>query len=566
MENLRVKNLSFWYPEREIPSIQNIDIKINQGEFILIVGPSGCGKSTLLRILNRGNPDFSGGRVKGEVTLDSRNVREFSREEIVRRVGMVYQHPEKQIVLQNVEREIAFGLENLNIHKNKMRRNVSEMISLFGLRGIMDKQTNEISGGEKQRVALASVVAMDPDIILFDEPISQLDPISSEEVLNSIKRLNKDFGKTIILVEQRIDRCFDMADRIYFMDKGKIVGVGTPDNIPEHIEERFHIPNISYIFKQAGFKNPPINVKGGRALMNELGCKGSKSEEKYGQNHDENPHNFIRGLRKLIHREEYDKSTVSVEIRKVNFSYDTNKRTLKDINLTIGKGEVLAVMGENGAGKSTLFKVVTGLVPTFKGEVRINGNSIRDMDLKEKIKNVGYLSQNPNDYFGRTTVFEEVAYTLRNMGEYDEKRVLHVLEFMNIEHLREYNPRDLSGGEKQRVAIAATMVGNPDILIFDEPTRGMDSVAKENLGNIMRELSLKGKTIILITHDSDFAGDYSDRTILMFRGEIIVEGESEEVLFDSIYYSPQVAKLFKNVGSVVKSEEGIERLRNAYEK
>ncbi|MDF2674465.1 MAG: cobalt transport ATP-binding protein, partial [Clostridiales bacterium] len=209
MEIIGAESASYWYPEKNEPALDNINLSINEGEFVLVVGPSGCGKSTLLRMLNRIVPDYYGGKLKGSVLLNNKNIREYNKKDIIEKVGMVYQHPEKQIVMQDVEREIAFGLENLNTPLNKMKRNVAEVISFLNLGHIKDKSTQEISGGEKQRIAIASVMAMDPDIMLFDEPTSQLDPIASEEVLSFIKRLNRDTGKTIVLVEQRLDRCFD---------------------------------------------------------------------------------------------------------------------------------------------------------------------------------------------------------------------------------------------------------------------------------------------------------------------------------------------------------------------
>ncbi|BDR63637.1 ABC transporter ATP-binding protein [Clostridium tetani] len=536
MEIININNLTFNYPDSKQSAIKNINLTVNEGEFILIVGPSGCGKSTLIRLLNRVVPDYYGGTIEGEVSISGRNIEFLDKKQVIENVGMVYQHPEKQIVLQDVEREIAFGLENFNTDINTMKRNVSEVISLLGLNKIRDKQTTEISGGEKQRVAIASVVSMDPQIIAFDEPISQLDPISAEEVLNSIKRLNRDLGKTIILVEQRLDKCFHMADRIIFMENGEIIGQGTPKNIPENIVNKYHLPTITYIFKEAGLQTLPITVKEGRDIIRNNKFQDLKEDD-------------------LKFKE------VVMEIEKLNFEYERGYKILKDLSFKLHRGEIMTVMGENGAGKSTLFKIIAGMIDKYKGKVLIDNKNIKSLKLKERIKKIGYLSQNPNDYFGRKTVFEEVGYTLKNIGEYKEEKVEQVMKLLNISYLEDKNPRDLSGGEKQRVAIACTIITDPEILILDEPTRGMDAEAKENLGEIIKILAEVGKSIVVITHDSDFAGDYSHSVMLMFNGEIVAKGCARDILYNSMYYSPQISKIFKNKCNIISSKRAIELLK-----
>ncbi|MBC2397749.1 ABC transporter ATP-binding protein [Clostridium tetanomorphum] len=535
---INIDKVTFNYPESESSALKDISLSIKEGELVLIVGPSGCGKSTLVRLLNRIIPDYYGGTLKGEVYIKGKNIENIDKYNMVKSVGMVYQHPEKQIILQDVEREIAFGLENLNTDVEIMKRNVAEVISLLGLNDIKDRQTTEISGGQKQRVAIASVVSMDPDIILFDEPISQLDPIAGEEVLNSIKKLNRDMGKTVILVEQRLDKCFHMADRIIFMEEGRIIGEGTPHDIPENIHRKYHLPNIAYIFKKAGINTIPVSVKEGREVLEEMNFKEIKVEE-----------------------ENKNYSQCIMEVNKLNFEYEKGSKTLNNINLKLHKGEIMSVMGENGAGKSTLFKIICGLIDSYTGKILIENENLKKINMDKRIKKIGYLSQNPNDYFGRKTVFQEVGYTLENIDEYDEKRVSDVLKLLDLTHLKDRNPRDLSGGEKQRTAIACTLVADPDILILDEPTRGMDSTAKEKLGGIIKELSSRGKSIVLITHDADFAGDYVDSVVLMFNGEIVAKGAANAILYNSIYYSPQIAKVFKKKCRVIKSEDAIEILK-----
>lgn len=543
MEEIIVENLTFRYAGSEDDALKDINLTVKEGEFILIAGPSGCGKSTLIRLINRLIPDYYGGTIEGEVYLKGHNIENMKREEIVKSVGMVFQHPEKQIVFQEVEREIAFGLENLNTDLSMMKRNVAEAISLLGINSIRSKQTNEISGGQKQKIAIASVISMNPDILLFDEPVSQLDPISAEEVLDSILKLNRDLGKTIILVEQRLDKCFSIADRIIFMENGRIVGEGNSSNIPQTISKRYHLPNIAYIFHEAGCKRPPSTVKTGRCMIEKMTIKSHINEE-------------VRTLGDIV-----------LNVKKLGFEYERGIKTLKNVTFELHKNEILAVMGENGAGKSTLFKIISGIIERYSGDVSIGGVSCKRMPIAERIKKIGYLSQNPNDYFGRKTVFDEVAYTLKNLGEYNEAKVNSIIDKLGLSELKDRNPRDLSGGEKQRVGIAATIVSEPDIIILDEPTRGMDAQSKHNLGLLLQELSLEGKAIVLITHDADFAGDYADTVMLMFDGEITAHGRANDIMCGSIYYSPQITKVFGKRIELTKGETAIEILReNLHEK
>jgi energy-coupling factor transporter ATP-binding protein EcfA2 len=535
LEVISIEGLTYWYPDSHEPSLKDINLKINEGELILVVGPSGCGKSTLVRLINRIIPEFYGGKIKGKVLYKGKDIREYTKKEIAKNIGMIFQHPEKQIVLQDVEREIAFGLENINMKVSDMKRNVSEVMSFLNLSGLRDKSTNEISGGQKQRVAIASVVAMDPEVLIFDEPTSQLDPIAAEEVLEGIRKLNRDMGKTIILVEHRLDRCFDMADRIIFMEDGVIKDEGKWDNIPHNIDKKYFLPSITYIFRGAGFKDLPVNVKQAKKIINGLAFKQpERVNPRFGE--------------------------TILNVRDLSFEYTKGVKALNGVNFSINKGEVTAVMGENGAGKSTLFKIVAGLLEGYKGTVEIYGKNIESLEFKDRIKYIGYLSQNPNDYFGRETVFDEVAYSLRNIGEYSQEKVINILEEMDLLGAKDKNPRDLSGGEKQRVAIACTIALNPEVLILDEPTRGMDSLSKDKIGQIIQKLSNKGKAIIIITHDSDFAADYSHSVSLMFNGEIVASGMTEDVLYDSIYYSPQVARMFKNKCKIVKTQDAVELL------
>ncbi|MCX7903761.1 MAG: energy-coupling factor transporter ATPase [Caloramator sp.] len=537
MEAIKIKDFTYYYPETSRPSLQNINLTINEGEFILIIGPSGCGKSTLLRAINGLIPNFYGGKIKGEVLIKNKNISEVSKNELFKTVGFIFQDPEKQSVYNSIEREIAFGMENLNMDIRRMKKNIAEVSDLFNLDFIKEKSVNDISGGERQKVEIASVVAMDPDIIILDEPTSQLDPISADEILNSINKLNKDMGKTVILVEQRLEKCFDMADRILIMENGKIINQISKDDINIYINKINFLPKISMIFKEAGFKTLPLNIKEAKKLIANFNIS--------------NPSN--RNLKSF--------NDEILKVDNLNFEYNPNKAVLKNINFNLHKGEILGIMGQNGAGKTTLSKILVGLIKKFKGKVIINGKEIQSLSNIERVKSIGYLAQNPTLYFGRDTVFDEVAYSIRNIGEFDREKVIELLKKFDLYEIMGKNPRDLSGGQKQRLAIACTVITKPDILILDEPTRGIDIFHKIEIGNFIKEYASLGKSIIIITHDSDFVGDFCDSTMIMHQGEIVAYGKTLDILYDAIYYSPQVSRIFKDKIKVVNSREGIELLK-----
>ncbi|CCJ34454.1 ABC transporter related [Caloramator australicus RC3] len=534
---IKIKDLTYYYPETSRPALENINLTINEGDFVLIVGPSGCGKSTILRAINGLIPNFYGGKIKGEVLVKNKNIKDISKKELFKTVGFIFQDPEKQSVYNTIEREIAFGMENLNMDITRMKKNIAEVSNLFNLDFIKEKSINNISGGERQKVEIASVVAMDPEVILLDEPTSQLDPISADEILNAINKLNKDMGKTIILVEQRLDKSFDMADKILIMQNGRITNEIGKDEINIYIDKINFLPKVSIIFKEAGFKAVPLNIKEAKKIIANKNVPNKRDSN-------------IKSFKDEI-----------LKVEDLYFEYSPNRPILKNINFNLHKGEVLGIMGHNGAGKTTLSKILVGLIKKFKGKIILNGKEIERLNDVERVKSIGYLAQNPTLYFGRDTVFDEVSYSLRNIGDFDREKLIELLKKFDLYGIMDKNPRDLSGGQKQRLAIACTVVTKPDILILDEPTRGIDIYHKIEIGNFIKEYASLGKSVIIITHDSDFVGDFCDSTMIMHQGEIVAHGKTLDILYDAIYYSPQISRIFKDKIKVVNSKEGIEILK-----
>ncbi|WP_129598145.1 ABC transporter ATP-binding protein [Anaerophilus nitritogenes] len=500
MEISKIQDLTYYYPRKSEPALEKINLSIKEGEFVLLLGESGSGKSTLGRVFNKIVPEFYGGKIQGNIDNQVE-------------VGMVFQDPEKQLVMDCVEREIAFGLENLGKPYEIMRKKVMEALSFLNIWDIKDKKTYELSGGQKQKVAIGATVAMGYRFFVLDEPTSQLDPVAAEEILHILKRLNEELGYTIVLIEQRIDRCFHLADRVLFMEDGKIAFDGEPQSFVNfsYENDKNFSPSVSEYFIRKQKREVPLTIKEGRKIL----------RKKFSMD-DSTP---------FTYEEEKISNEEVISIQNLSFTYENGKEALKKLNLTVFEGEVLGIMGENGGGKSTLLKNISGLVKPTKGKVKVK-------------KEVGYLSQNPNDYLFNDTVYEELKYTLDQKNIKDLSRIDKVLKDLEIFHYRDKNPRDLSGGEKQRVALGSILVMEPEILILDEPTRGLDRKLKERLGKIINDLKNKGKTIILVTHDAEFVSKYCARVCLIFDGTIAQIGSKYHVLTDGIYYTTQMNKLF----------------------
>lgn len=468
-------------------------------------------------------------------------MRKIDRRILVQKVGMVFQDPESQLVMTSVEEEIVFGLENLGLSNSLMKRRVMEVSGALVLSNYLRSFSPELSGGQKQKVALAAVLAMQPDILLLDEPTSQLDPVSGEEILTMIRRLNEENGITVILIEQRLERCFHLADRVLVMDRGQIV---SDHHGPETLaawalkNKTPFIPPLAKLFAGAGFTQVPVTVKQGRQLLKSY-CPLSEPV-------------FIREKVKEGVKN-YGEDVVEAE--NVWFTYPNGEETLKKVNLKISSGSFTVLMGENGAGKTTLLKTLNGLLKPSRGQVKVLGQDTRKLSVEELAPLVGYLSQDPNDYLFLPSVQEELVFTMKNLGLPDEGFKAEVMERLGLTPYLESNPRDLSVGERQRIALASVLVARPKLLLLDEPTRGLDYRLKEELGKILSELKAKGIAVFMITHDVEFAAQYAEDIVLMSRGTVIGTGNKNEMLTDSNFYSPQISKLFRNIADRVVTLE-----------
>lgn len=532
MNYIEINKLSYSYGNETKKSLENIELSINKGEILLVLGKSGSGKSTLVKCLSGSIPNFYGGVIEGNVSYNGKPLKNMEHRERAREISMVFQDPERQLVMDVVHREVAFSLENIGVEEGSIKRRVFEALQFLNLLPLAYKKVQELSGGEKQKVALASALCMNTNTIILDEPTSQLDPQSAEELVYLVKKINLEMGKTIIVVEQRVDKWFDIADEIVILDQGKLKFKGTKRDLYKQDIYEF-LPQYLRIAKE--LKLSDINdFRQARKALGEYLPKeletNTKAEEKEG---------MLSKIKSFMEKKEKQES--QLEIENLSVIYE-NHVALGNVSLRFDKGKLYTILGENGAGKSTLLKSIMKLV-AYKGSIKILGRDTEKLNVSEIAKTVGYVSQNPNDYISKDTVYEEVKFTLDNFNITEYNRIDSVLESLNLLHLKDKNPRDLSGGEKQRLAIATVLVMQPEILLLDEPTRGLDYHNKEELGEILRSFVDSWKMVIMITHDVDFAAEYSDDLILLLNGEVIQKGPKASVLKEGIYYTSTVHKL-----------------------
>ena len=563
---IKIENLTFWYEDAATPAVREVSLEIEDGEFVLLTGPSGGGKSTLCRCLNGLIPHFYGGRISGRVEVNGLDITQHSTRELAAKVGMVFQDPENQLVAVDAEREIAFGMENLAFPPELIARKMEESLDTLGISGIRHRRTGELSGGEKQKVVIASVLALHPTILVLDEPTSELDPGSAEEVLNAVGRLNDELGLTVILVEHRLDRVVQHVDRLIVLSRGAVIADGSPRKVlgeDEISATGVGLPPIISLARRLkekgiGSGETPLTVKEGRKAL------GKVFQRRLGLSRgDSTP------AARLQPPSSPPNQPPLIEIKKLWHAYPGGYVALKDINLSINEGEFVAVMGRNASGKTTLVKHINGLLKPTKGEVIVRGTSTREATIAELSRKVGFVFQNPNDHLFAETVEEEIAFTLKNLGFNGKEAALRVDEMLERFNLREYRkhyPRSLSGGEKQRVALASVMAAHPGILILDEPTRGMEYRLKRELMEFLGDYRRHGGTVILVTHDVETVAEHADRVVLLSEGRVVVCGSRREVLCGALLFSPQINRLVQAFagygvpGDILTADEVLEML------
>lgn len=530
MEILKVENLNFTYAGSHKPVLDGVSFSVNSGEFVTVCGATGSGKSTLLRMIKRElTPE---GEKSGNITVCGALQGDLSPREAAEKIGFVFQHPEQQIVCDKVWHELAFGLENLGVPPETVRRRVAETACFFGLEDIFYKKTAELSGGQKQLVALASVTAMRPEILLLDEPTSRLDPVAAADFISMLKRLVRETGITVLIVEHSLGELLSATDKLLVLDGGRVAGFDTPGRVISSLPERSEIiktlPSAPKIFLSLGAPGEcPLDVSEGRDFLTR---------------------NYKNDVRSLPRKDAAPHGECAVEIKNVFFRYSkTEKDALAGLTLNVYKGEVFAILGGNGSGKTTALCVAAGLYRPFSGTVRIFGKDIREYRNQTLYNNcLSMLFQDVQTVFLKNTVREE----LESVGKTDIG-----LPF-DITHLYGSHPYDLSGGEQQLVALGKVLLTKPRLLLLDEPTKALDGGQKEKLAGVIKGLKEDGVTVVIVTHDTDFAAMIADRCALFFAGEAISAGEPRDFFSDNGYYTTGASRISRVMfdGAVTESD------------
>ncbi len=525
---IHLEGLGYTYPGSSDPALSDVSLDVAEGEFVLVAGPSGSGKSTLLRSLNGLVPHFTGGTVSGSADVSGQDPIAEGPQSLSRVVGFVFQDPESQFVMDRVEDEIAFALENAAVPPTQMRLRVEEVLHLLDLEPLRDRPLDAISGGEKQRVAIATALAFRPRVLVLDEPTSQLDPQAAEDVLQALVRLNQDMGLTIVLAEHRLERILPYVDRmVYLAEAGDQVLSGSPRRVLQQMDLT---PPLVTLAKNLGWDPLPLTVKEGRQRMAESSVASP-----------------ARVAQRAIPPAQGCPEP-RIALHNVEFAYN-GTRVLRRINLEIAPSELVALMGRNGSGKTTLLKCVVGLLTPERGEIEMAGTSLAGRATADICQDVGYLPQDPRDLLFADTVGDELKITLRNHGLLDHPPIApaELIKRLELEDVAHRYPRDLSAGQRQRTALGAITVTRPRLLLLDEPTRGLDYPAKRKLVRLLREWQDQGTSILLVTHDVELVAQAADRVLLLSHGEIIADA-SPEMLTASPLFSPQIARLFPGTG------------------
>ena len=517
------KNFSFKYNNVVDKTLKNIDLTINKGEKVLIVGPSGSGKSTLSHCINGLIPFSYNGEIEGELIIDNIKPYEESLSDVSKKVGTILQDQDSQFIGLSVGEDVAFNFENNAMPLNEMKVKVIDALELVNMVDFINHSPYELSGGQKQRVSLAGILGSDAEVLLFDEPLANLDPASGKEIMQLINDIHEKTNKTIIIVEHRIEDVLEQPfDKVIVVNKGEVQGFGTPDEILK-----------SDLLKNNGLREPLY-----LEAMKLAGCDISQSENlKDLSNIDERNKEVLKNWfnNETSNKNSIIKEEKILEVKNLAFSHDKIKNTINDVSFHLNKGEILAVLGNNGAGKSTLCRLITGILKPQKGSIFLNNQCIDSWSIKQKGSSIGYVMQNPNQMISQHMIKDEIALGLkcRNYSKEEiDKKVEEVLKICGLYPYRNWPVSALSYGQKKRVTIASILAINPEVIILDEPTAGQDYKHYTEFMEFIKELSAQGISIILITHDMQLTLEYCHRAVVLSGGEKIADDKPSNILTD----------------------------------
>ena len=543
MAHFEIKDLSFSYPTAKgKKSLDGVNLSIEKGEYIVLCGKSGSGKTTLLRQLKCVLAPH--GKKTGEILFNGMPIEKVSQRDQSAKIGYVMQNPDDQIVTDKVWHELAFGLESLGCDQKTMRSRVAEMACYFGIQDWFHREVANLSGGQKQLLNLASIMAMQPEVLILDEPTSQLDPIAASDFLNTVRKINTELGTTVIITEHRLEDIFPYADRAVVMDGGRVIADDTPRNIGKLLYEQKNdmfaaMPTpVRVFYGSNGVGDCPLTVREGRTWLSK-----TYSEPKV----------TASPVKELD--DEVDSSALS--LKELWFRYEKDSPdVLRGVSAEVPNGSLYAIVGGNGAGKSTTLKAVCGICKPYRGKVKVFGKAVEKYKASELFGGcLAMLPQDPKSLFVKKTVWEDLAEMTK-----DEKRIAEIAAICEIESLLGSHPYDLSGGEQQRSALAKVLLTEPKLLLLDEPTKGIDSFFKEKLAAILSKLKAQGITIVMVSHDVEFCAKYADMVSMFFDGQILTTDTPRRFFGNNSFYTTAANRMSRHVFSLAVTADDVVQL------
>ena len=550
MAHFQIEDLSFSYPTSGgRPCLQNVNLTIGQGEYVVLCGLSGSGKTTLLRQLKTVLAPH--GKKTGRILFNGVPLEQVSPAEQAAKIGYVMQNPDDQIVTDKVWHELAFGLESLGCDQTTMRTRVAEMACYFGIADWFHKDVATLSGGQKQLLNLASIMAMQPQVLILDEPTSQLDPLAATDFLNTVRKINLELGTTVIITEHRLEDIFPYADRAVIMEEGRVVADDSPRNIGKLLHAQQSpmfaaMPTPVRAFYGAGGQGEcPLTVREGRSWLSK---------------------NYVNPkIKTLPSQPAAEPAETALSLSELWFRYEKQSADiLRGVTAEIPTGSFYAIVGGNGAGKSTTLKAIAGICKPYRGKVKVFGKPIEKYKGKELYSGcLAMLPQDPQSLFVKSTVREELAEMTA-----DQPLQTEIAKLCQVEDLLERHPYDLSGGEQQRTALAKVLLTKPKLLLLDEPTKGIDSYFKETLAEILCKLKDQGVTILMVSHDVEFCARYADRVSMFFDGQILTTDSPRRFFGSNSFYTTAANRMSRHVFDLAVTARDVAELclRNQEEK
>lgn len=539
---VELKNVSYHYPHAEVESLKRVNLTVEKGKFVVLMGRTGAGKTTLSLCLNGLIPQLMQGNLTGEVIVAGKETSKYRVQELAKQVGLVLQEAESQIVGRTVEEDVAFGPRNFGVPIEEVHRRVEQALESVQLREHNGRSTAELSGGEKQRLVIAGVLAMEPEIMVLDEPTSELDPEGRVEIYRALDGLRRERDRTLLVIEHSSEEILQRADEIVVLNHGVIAWQGAPEKLFRIIPllQEFGIKPLpvsllGWEYYQRGWielKDIPLDVASAESLIRRLTSKQKLRNVK---------DLLVKPIEiKEVHQEETEKkpaqSSPLIQVNQLIHQYESGQMAIQGIDLVVQKGEFVALVGSNGAGKTTLAKHLNGLLRPTQGEVIIKGMNTKEYDTAHLAQTVGYVFQNPDHQIFSVSVEKELEFGLKNAGFHSREikdRITQALELTGLEKFREVHPYTLGKGERQLIAVASVLALTPEILVIDEPTTGLDWMGVQKIMELLQQLHRTGTTILMISHDMDIVAEYTERVIVLQKGHVLRDAPTWETLGNS---------------------------------